>query len=66
MQVEKEWLQPPQPLDEGGNFCDSPDDRENIDFRPGVLQSDKLRGSDDLEDSLTNETCYIATPHHFA
>lgn len=62
LQVEKGWLRAPQPLDKSGNFRDLPDEKVNIAFRFGVLQSDKLRGCDDLKDSLTNETCYITTP----
>ena len=61
-QVEKGWLKPPRTLNSSGNFCDSADEMVNIAFRFGVLQSDKLRGCDDLKDSLTNETCHIATP----
>ena len=61
-QVDKKWLGPPEPLDENGNFTESPSGRINIAFRFGVSQTDKLRGCDDFKDALTNRRCRVDTP----
>ena len=61
-QVNKGWLWPPEPLSPEGAFIARPEEECNIAFRFGVQQSDKLRGCDDLRDSLTNTACVVRTP----
>ena len=61
-QVEKGWLNTPEPLDSDGNFIHKPLERFNLAFRFGVSQADKLRGCDDFKDSLTNLTCRVQSP----
>ena len=61
-QVDEGWLTPPGPLGANSHFLDRPRGECNIAFRFGVEQTDKLRGCDDLKDSLTNTACAIRTP----
>ena len=61
-QVRDGWLSEPQPLNADGRFAARPEEECNIAFRFGVEQADKLRGCDDLRDSLTNTACTIRTP----
>ena len=61
-QVQEGWLTPPEILDTAGNFANDPLTPCNVAFRFGVQQEDKLRGCDDLKDSLTNTACRVASP----
>ena len=61
-QVHEGWLNPPEVLDSDGNFLGHSGERCINAFRFGVQQSDKLRGCDDLKDSLTNTACTVRSP----
>ena len=55
------WKSPP-PLDASGRPADLPAGGQNIAFRFGVEQADKLRACDDLNHILTNAACRVRPP----
>ena len=61
-QVEAGWLTAPVPLSANGDLLEQKEEKCNIVFRFGSLQADKLRGCDDLRDSMTITACTIRTP----
>ena len=62
VQVSEGWLTAPEPMDQNRRFQEHPLGQCNIAFRLGVEQADKLRGCDDLKDSLNNTACAVRTP----
>ena len=61
-QVKRGWVTTPEPLSPEGRFIARPHEECNIAFRFGAQQAGKLRGCDDLRDSLTNTACAVRSP----
>ena len=61
-QVQAVWLSPHEARDANGQFPERSDADCNLSCSFGVVQADKMRGFDDLRDSLANLACAVHTP----
>lgn len=61
-QAQAGWVAPPGPINENGRVAARPEAECNLAYRFGVVQTGKLRGRDDLLDSLTKTACAIRAP----